>query len=670
MNRIDRISAILIQLQSRRVVKASDIAERFNISLRTVYRDIRTLEEAGIPLIGEAGVGYSIMDGYRLPPVMFTREEAIAFLTAEKFVEKLTDANTLTNYQSAMYKVRAILKTTEKDLLEGMDNRIAVLKTPIQQNASTNNHIQTILNAIVQKSVLRIKYFAGHSQENTTRDIEPVGIFYLSSHWHLIAYCRLRDDYRDFRIDRIKTLTITDQYFEAEHPTLKQYIAQTAKEKLLETVVIVVDKAVYSHLDGQKYYSGFVAEKEIDGRIEMTFLCGSLEGFARWYIMFGDQADIIEPESLKDRVKEIAETVIKKVSSGVSAMAFKVLLIMLFFIPTLLCAQVIKGRVTDAETGTPLGNVNVYLSGTVKGTTSDSLGNFILNNVLKSDNPLVVSYVGYQSQTINNYADKNLNIALKPKIIELKEVTIGSDEISRAKAMKIFLKEFIGGESNDCIINNPDEIYFRYYKKTNLLIADADKPLSISNKRLGYKITYFLSDFRYKPFQTDYKGSYFFTEDTLGLRRAKIKKIIKARNDAYLGSRLHFIRSLWADELDKNKFSIYKTQKGITDYSKAYLLDTRNQLSYNSIVEVAEGQKFIMLKKDTAINDDKAEGNDIYILYNNTNTAFMHQADGNIGTVIDRNGFYGDNLEWKGYMGSSRVGDLLPFEFQLSKQTN
>src|ERR1700712_4761526 len=151
MNRIDRISAILIQLQSRRVVKAGDIADRFNISLRTVYRDIKTLEQAGIPLIGEAGVGYSIMDGYRLPPVMFTREEATAFLTAEKFVEKLTDASTVATYQSAMYKIKAILKTTEKDLLEDMDANIAVFKSFSQPNVAGNDYIQIILNGIAQK---------------------------------------------------------------------------------------------------------------------------------------------------------------------------------------------------------------------------------------------------------------------------------------------------------------------------------------------------------------------------------------------------------------------------------------------------------------------------------------------------------------------------------------
>ena len=318
MNRIDRISAILIQLQSRRVVKASDIAERFNISLRTVYRDVKTLEEAGIPLIGEAGVGYSIMDGYRLPPVMFTREEATAFLTAEKFVEKLTDASTMANHKSAMYKIKAILKTTEKNLLEDMDGNIEVFKNLNQSHLPDNDYIQTILNSIVQKNVLSVEYFAHHSQENTKRDIEPVGIFYQDSYWHLIAYCRLRNDYRDFRIDRIKSLKVTNEFFASQHPTLKQYIAKTAKEKHLDTVIIKVEKTVYPNLSQQKYYSGFVSEKTVGDCIEMTFLTTSLEGFARWFMMFGDQGVIIEPNKLRDRVKEITEKLIQNNYNSVS----------------------------------------------------------------------------------------------------------------------------------------------------------------------------------------------------------------------------------------------------------------------------------------------------------------------------------------------------------------
>ena len=98
MNRIERISSILIQLQSKNTIKAKEIADRFEISLRTVYRDIRSLEEAGVPLIGEAGIGYSLVDGFRLPPILFTKEEAMALITAEKLVEKVTDYSYIKSY--------------------------------------------------------------------------------------------------------------------------------------------------------------------------------------------------------------------------------------------------------------------------------------------------------------------------------------------------------------------------------------------------------------------------------------------------------------------------------------------------------------------------------------------------------------------------------------------
>jgi predicted DNA-binding transcriptional regulator YafY len=312
MNRIDRVSAILIQLQSRRVVKASDIADRFGISLRTVYRDVKTLEEAGIPIIGEAGVGYSIMDGYRLPPVMFTREEATAFLTAEKFVENMTDNSTMQQYQSAMYKIRSILKTSEKNLLEDIDSKIAVLKNQVQLHIDRKDHLQTLLNGIAQKRVLEIVYFANHSQQHTKREIEPVGIFFKDAHWHLIAFCRLRNDYRDFRVDRIDTVIITGKQVEDKHPTLKEYIATTAREQELELVIIKVHRSVYTHLEYQKYYSGFVSEKVMGDEIEMTFLTGSLEGFARWYMMFGEKAEIIRPDSLRERVGNLATAIAQK----------------------------------------------------------------------------------------------------------------------------------------------------------------------------------------------------------------------------------------------------------------------------------------------------------------------------------------------------------------------
>ncbi|WP_374950868.1 helix-turn-helix transcriptional regulator [Mucilaginibacter sp.] len=312
MNRIDRISAILIQLQSRRVVKASDIAERFDISLRTVYRDVKTLEEAGIPIIGEAGIGYSIMEGYRLPPIMFTREEAVAFLTAEKFVEKMTDESTAAQHRSAMYKIRAILKSAEKDVLESLDSSIEVLKSQVQRRVNNNDHLQNILNAIMHKKVLCMEYMAGYTQEQTQRQVEPVGIFYLDSFWHLIAYCRMRADYRDFRCDRIVSLKESDITFTGKHPTLKAYIAQTAEEKKLETIIIKVQSEMVRFLGEQKYYHGFVSELTLKGETEMTFLTMSVEGFARWFIMFGDVAEIVSPQHLRNKISVLAEKIMQK----------------------------------------------------------------------------------------------------------------------------------------------------------------------------------------------------------------------------------------------------------------------------------------------------------------------------------------------------------------------
>ncbi|MGN6637369.1 MAG: helix-turn-helix transcriptional regulator [Mucilaginibacter sp.] len=310
MNRIDRISAILIQLQSRRVVKASDIADRFGISLRTVYRDVKTLEEAGIPLIGEAGVGYSIMDGYRLPPVMFTREEATAFLTAEKLMEKLTDPSSDENYKSAMYKIRSVLRMAEKDFLENIDGHIEVLKSRRLSGQSLDlNPLQIILKGIGERTVLSIHYFAMHNQQKSERCIEPVGVFYQDNYWHLIAWCRLREDYRDFRLDRISNISLTSERFRTQHPNLNEYISRSARERNLQEVVVKVEKRITPYLNEQKYYNGFVSEKEVDEMVEMTFLTEYIEGFVRWLMMYGDMAIIIKPENLKQKVRELSSLI-------------------------------------------------------------------------------------------------------------------------------------------------------------------------------------------------------------------------------------------------------------------------------------------------------------------------------------------------------------------------
>ncbi|HXS37475.1 MAG TPA: YafY family protein, partial [Flavipsychrobacter sp.] len=283
MNRIDRIAAILIHLQSKKIVKAQEVADRFQISLRTVYRDVKTLEEAGVPLIGEAGTGYSIMEGYRLPPVMFTREEATAFLTAEKLIEKFTDDATGKLYKSAMYKIKAVLRSTEKDFIDDLGDRIEVVRHINTHDLTLkNNIIPSILQSINAKHILSIQYFSGYSEKTTERNIEPIGICYISNNWHLIAFCQLRNDYRDFRIDRINKLTSTGKTFNNKHLSLKEYINQMSKNDVLIPATILFDKSIVKYLREQRYYYGFMQEIDKKEKIEMTFLTPSLDYLSHW----------------------------------------------------------------------------------------------------------------------------------------------------------------------------------------------------------------------------------------------------------------------------------------------------------------------------------------------------------------------------------------------------
>lgn len=302
MNRIDRLTAILVQLQGKKIVKAQEIADRFRISLRTVYRDVKALMEAGVPIGAEAGTGYYIVDGYHLPPVMFNRTEAAALLTGEKLMEKHSDRSNQQQFSSAMQKIRAVLRGNDKDFLESLDDNIAVIRSGRPETEFPNRFLTEIQEALARQLLLSIEYYSFYNDSTSRREVEPIGIFHMNSHWHLIGYCRLRGDYRDFRADRIKNLTLTDQpYDKADRITLQDYIKkeyETEPDKPTLIVIRITNKMA-RWLQEQKYFYGFVEEK-IDGdHVEMSFLYHSLHHFSHWLMMMTHHAIVVAPEDLK-----------------------------------------------------------------------------------------------------------------------------------------------------------------------------------------------------------------------------------------------------------------------------------------------------------------------------------------------------------------------------------
>jgi predicted DNA-binding transcriptional regulator YafY len=305
--RFDRIVAILIQLQSKKIVKAQELADRFDCSLRTIYRDIRTLEASGVPIYSEAGVGYALMEGYRLPPVMFTREEVSSFIAAEKLMQKFTDPSLGNHYASAMYKLKSVLRSNDKDWLSNIESRVVMQTAEPMFNDNSPNTLAVLFESIAEKKQILLSYKTFDKEEVTQRNIEPVGVFHDHNNWYFLGYCHLRKDYRQFRTDRIQAIKKTDCDFTIEHDSLETYLNKT--ETIPTTKVrILIEKKIARYLVTEKKYHGFVSEKEVDGKIEMTFMSSSVDnGFPRWFLMFGDYATILEPESLKIRTLELLE---------------------------------------------------------------------------------------------------------------------------------------------------------------------------------------------------------------------------------------------------------------------------------------------------------------------------------------------------------------------------
>lgn len=308
MNRLDRLTAILIHLQTKRVVRAQELADRFGISLRTVYRDVRSLEEAGVPIGAEAGVGYFLTD-YHLPPVMFTSAEASALLLGGKLIEKWADQSVQTQFESALFKIKSVLKRSDQERLDDLDAQINVAKPTTRQPYSTDL-LNAIQQAVAQHHVIHLHYHSQYNDAETQREVEPVGLYHYWTGWHLIAFCRTRQDYRDFRIDRIRQITDTQQRFaRRERLSLQEYLDRLKVKRPTMAATVVFHKAVTQYMQEQKYTFGFQREDDLGDQVRMHFQTPYPEGLARWLLMYGNAATVEQPDSLRTMIQTLVEEV-------------------------------------------------------------------------------------------------------------------------------------------------------------------------------------------------------------------------------------------------------------------------------------------------------------------------------------------------------------------------
>ncbi len=221
-NRLSRLTAILMQFQTKSIVTASKLSQKFQVSKRTIYRDIKALEKAGVPILTEEGKGYTLMEGYKIPPVMFTEKQANALILAEQLVLKSKDASFVKDYSEAIDKIKSILRYTIKDKANLLANRTQYNQV-INQERNSNN-LSDLQNALTNYNLVKIEYINKEGTV-TNRLIEPFAILN-TENWYLVAWCRLRKEFRFFRLDRFQKMEVLSEKFEPHNMTLQEYFDQ------------------------------------------------------------------------------------------------------------------------------------------------------------------------------------------------------------------------------------------------------------------------------------------------------------------------------------------------------------------------------------------------------------------------------------------------------------
>lgn len=219
-NRLSRLTAILTQLQTKRLLTSTELARKYSVSVRTIYRDIKSLIQSGVPIFTEDGKGYSLMEGYRIPPVMFTENQANALILAEQLVLKNKDASFVKDYLEAIEKIKAVLGHRVKEKANLLAER-----TRFSQNTNSeknSNSLSELQFALTNQFVTKIEY-TNNTNKLSSRLIEPFALLSTQENWLLIAWCRLRNEFRYFRLDRINTLEILTEKFSPHQLTLQEY---------------------------------------------------------------------------------------------------------------------------------------------------------------------------------------------------------------------------------------------------------------------------------------------------------------------------------------------------------------------------------------------------------------------------------------------------------------
>lgn len=294
MNRIDRLFAILLELQHKRRLRAVDLARQFEISKRTIYRDMSALNQMGIPIAALPGEGFELVEGFYLPPLMFNENEAVALTLGLRLLTQQAAGSLTQSADSASAKIKVALPEQVRVKSEALSGIIGFI-TPSQKFNLDDSQLLLIQKAIQEKQVMHIRYHGYRKDEISERDVEPHQLYYSDGVWYFEAYCRLRKDVREFRLSRVEKLTLLDQHFS------KRRKSKAAAARMVE-VRIRFDARILRWVRERQHY-GFVREKNS----VMTYHVHDVSEITSWILGWGAEAEVLAPKDLRKELRETAK---------------------------------------------------------------------------------------------------------------------------------------------------------------------------------------------------------------------------------------------------------------------------------------------------------------------------------------------------------------------------
>jgi predicted DNA-binding transcriptional regulator YafY len=312
MKQMDRRLRILTRLRTERAVRAADLAEDCECSVRTVYRDIDALCAAGIPVAATPGEGYRLVEGYHLPPIAFTAEEAAQLLRGADFASGLGTLEQERARRAAVAKLDAALPEPTREEVRILRDRV---RAEPWERREPSDWLAPLLEATLEERVVRLRYHSFRSDEITERDVEPHHLAYYSGDWHLRAHCRLRGEGRDFRLARIRHVALTTERF-ARRPEFARTPGDIPEDPRPRIEVRVwLDDAVLPWARENLDF-GFVREEPAEAGAVLVYALRDLRRLYPLVLRWGAAARVVSPPEVVEQLRGEVEALARAYSAG------------------------------------------------------------------------------------------------------------------------------------------------------------------------------------------------------------------------------------------------------------------------------------------------------------------------------------------------------------------